>query len=142
MTHPQRPIRALGEIALRVEVLDRMQQFYEEVVGLKLLRRFPHVVFFEIAPGYGGHTQILALFDRTGSAGYDGLSPAHTTLDHIAFVIDVADFEAEKTRLEQLGLAVTTTEHAWVQWRSLYINDPEGNRVEWVCYDARIVAEE
>ncbi len=35
-----RAIRGLGEIALRVADLDRMQGFYQEVIGLELLRRF------------------------------------------------------------------------------------------------------
>ncbi len=48
------------------------------------------------------------------------------------------DFAAELARLEGLGLEVTTTEHAWVHWRSLYFADPEGNRVELVCYDASV----
>ena len=45
------------------------------------------------------------------------------------------DYAAELMRLEGLSLAVRTAEHAWVHWRSLYVADPEGNLVEWVCYD-------
>jgi hypothetical protein len=41
-------------------------------------------------------------------------------------------------RLKSLGLAVSTTEHAWVHWRSLYVADPEGNQVELVCYDITV----
>ena len=144
MTKPvsnDRPIKALGEIALRVEDLDRMQAFYENVVGLKLMRRFPTSAFFEIAPGYGGHTAILALFDRQAMPGYQGIRKVHTTVDHIAFTIDLADFAAEKARLERLGQTVDLSNHGWVQWRSLYINDPEGNRVEWVCYDPSVPKE-
>jgi catechol-2,3-dioxygenase len=44
----------------------------------------------------------------------------------------------EKTRLEALGFQVTSAEHAWVHWRSLYVMDPEGNEVELVCYDTRV----
>jgi len=44
-----------------------------------------------------------------------------------------------RQRLEALGLAVTTAEHGWVRWRSLYVEDPEGNMVELVCYDRSIV---
>jgi catechol-2,3-dioxygenase len=44
----------------------------------------------------------------------------------------------EKERLEALGLQVKTAEHAWVHWRSLYMNDPEGNMVELVCYDGSV----
>ncbi len=51
-------VRGLGEIALRVNNLDAMQKFYEEVMGLPLMTRFPNVAFFKIAGGYGGHTQV------------------------------------------------------------------------------------
>ena len=56
--------KALGEIALRVNDLDAMQKFYEETIGLALLKRFPKAAFLRIAEGLAGHTQILALFDR------------------------------------------------------------------------------
>ncbi len=131
----QRAVRALGEIALRVKDLDSMQRFYEEVIGLELMKKFPHAVFFKIAEGYGGHTQILALFDRTQQTGYRGVEPERSPVDHFAFTIPLTEFDGEKRRLEQLGLNVETAEHAWVHWRSLYVTDPEGNRVELVCYD-------
>ena len=138
MGEPTRRIKGLGEIALRVADLDAMQRFYQEVVGLELLRRFDHAAFFRIADGYGGHTQVLALFDRSGEAGYRGLDPGRTTVDHLAFEIAEDDYEVEKARLEGLGLRVTTAEHAWVRWRSLYVDDPEGNTVELVCYDETV----
>jgi len=131
-------VRGLGEIALRVNDLDAMQKFYEEVVGLPLMTRFPNTAFFKIADGYGGHTQVLALFDRTGSPGYRGSDAATSTIDHIAFEVALADFANEKERLEALGLHVETAEHAWVLWRSLYVSDPEGNQVELVCYDRSV----
>jgi catechol-2,3-dioxygenase len=30
---------------------------------------------------------------------------------------------------------VITATHEWVHWRSLYVEDPDGNQVELVCYD-------
>jgi catechol 2,3-dioxygenase-like lactoylglutathione lyase family enzyme len=131
-------IKALGEIALRVNDLDAMQAFYQDVIGLELMRRFPDSAFFKIADGYGGHTQILALFDRRSQSGYTGLSAAQTTVDHLAFTIAREDFEAERTRLEGLGCKLTFANHDWVHWRSLYVNDPEGNNVEFVCYDPTV----
>ena len=131
----QRAVKALGEIALRVKDLDSMHRFYKEVIGLEVMKRFPHAVFFKIAEAYGGHTQILALFDRTQEADYRGVEPEKSTVDHFAFTIALTDFDGEKKRLEQLGLNVETAEHAWVHWRSLYVRDPEGNLVELVCYD-------
>lgn len=139
MRNRERPIKALGEIALRVSDLDAMQRFYEEIVGLELMRRTDTAVFFKIAEGFGGHTQVLALFDRSSSPGYRGLNSATLTVDHFAFEIPLADFESERSRLASLGLTVKTAEHAWVHWRSLYVFDPEGNEVEWVCYDESVV---
>ena len=135
MSKTESAIKGLGEIALRVEDLDAMQKFYGEVIGLPLIKRFPKSAFFKIADGIDGHTQILALFDRTDSQDYAGLDAKKTTVDHIAFAISLDDFEAEVWRLEQHGLYVHTSEHAWVHWRSLYVDDPEGNHVELVCYD-------
>lgn len=131
-------VKALGEIALRVENLDTMQKFYEEVVGLSLLKRFKHAAFFKIADGLEGHTQILALFDRSESPDYTGLEQNTTTLDHLAFAISLNDFEIERRRLESHGLQVERGEHAWTHWRSLYVRDPEGNLVEFVCYDETV----
>jgi catechol-2,3-dioxygenase len=131
-------VRGLGEIALRVNNLDAMQQFYEHVIGLPLMTRFPSIAFFKIADGYAGHTQVLALFDRSQSPGYEGANAITSTIDHIAFEIPLADFEGERKRLERLGFQVETAEHAWVHWRSLYVSDPEGNQVELVAYDSSV----
>jgi len=133
-----RPIKGLGEIAFRVEDLDRMQAFYENVVGLELMRRFPDSAFFRIAEGVAGHTQILALFDRRAREGYQGIQPEHTTVDHIAFGIALDDYQSELERLQGLGLEVQTRTHEWTHWRSIFISDPEGNTVELVCYDESV----
>jgi len=141
MSESTRTIKSLGEVVLRVRDLDAMQEFYEKVVGLELLARFENtMVFFQIRPD---HAQSLALCDQSGEADhpsrhYTGLDPEKSTLHHIAFVISLSDYEAEKERLRNLGLAVETGEHGWVHYRSLYITDPEGNVVEFVCYDASV----
>ena len=135
-----RAIKGLGEIALQVTDLETMTAFYRDVVNLDLMQRFPTSAFFRIADGVDGHTQILALFDRTASDGYAGQAPAarRAPLDHIAFGISLQDLASERQRLEALGCSVSESVHGWVGWRSLYIQDPEGNQVEWVCYDDEV----
>lgn len=112
-----------------------MHRFYEEVVGLELMKRFPKSAFFRIAEGIGGHTQVFVLFERPEDPAAEGPRASATTLDHVAFTVLLDGFEAEKRRLEDLGIPMETAEHEWVHWRSFYIKDPEGNEVEWVCYD-------
>jgi len=138
------PIKALGEVVLRVRDLDAMQEFYEKVVGLELVERYENMMaFFRIVPDYEGHTPSLALFDQSGEADhrsrrYTGVDTEKSTLHHIAFTISASDQETEKQRLQNLGLDVETVEHVWQHYRSLYITDPEGNVVEFVCYDASV----
>ena len=145
MSEYARPIKALGEVVLRVRNLDIMQEFYEKVVGLELLERSENMMaFFRIAPDYEGHTQSLALFDQSGEADhrsrhYTGVDPEKSPLHHIAFTISASDHETEKQRLQNLGLDVETVQHIWQHYRSLYITDPEGNVVEFVCYDASVL---
>jgi catechol-2,3-dioxygenase len=129
-------IRSLGEVALRVNDLEIMSDFYATVVGLELMREFPGVTFFRLGEGYGGHTTILALFDRGAEVGVE-----RTTLDYLAFTIDIADHQSEKQRLENAGLEVRTVVFDWVGWRSLFFDDPEGNTVELVCRDPELIPE-
>jgi catechol 2,3-dioxygenase-like lactoylglutathione lyase family enzyme len=126
-------VRALGEVALRVNDLDAMRQFYEGTLGFEPLGVFANAVFYRIAPGHGGHTQVFVLFARGVS-----VSARASTIDHIAFAIDRTDFEGEWSRLEGLGLKVEVADHAWVHWRSLYVHDPEDNEIELVCYDPTV----
>ena len=137
-----RRIRGLGEVSIRVKDLDAMSRFYEDVVGHDVLRRDENFVFFEIADGYGGHSQNLALFDASErmflKSKSTTLNSGRSTLHHIALSIDLEDYEPEMKRLEGLGLDVRAVEHAWLHVRSLYFADPEGNLLELVCYDGSV----
>ena len=118
----RRHIKGLGEVSIRVTDLDAMRKFYEEVVGLEVLRRDESFVFFKIAEGYGGHTQNLALFSATNRSFIETKSPElseeKTTLHHIALNVALEDFESEKMRLEGLGLKVNAAVHEWLHvWR-------------------------
>lgn len=142
MNEPTSRVKGLGEVSIRVQDLDMMQKFYEEVVGLQVLRREENYVFFKIAEGYGGHTQNLALFaakERTFLENKSSqLNPETSTLHHIALNVDLEDFEKEKERLEGLGLKLLVAEHSWIHVRSMYIPDPEGNLLEFVSYDENL----
>ena len=139
MSQPDRRIKGLGEASIRVKNLDAMQEFYEEVVGLEVLRREDEYVFFKIAEGYGGHTDNFALFAADETTFLEPKSTEliseNSTLHHIAFNIDLEDYDSERSRLEELGLHVQAVDHAWIQVRSLYFPDPEGNLIEFVCHD-------
>ena len=143
MTKQEITIKAIGEIVLRVKDMKVMREFYENILGLELLGDFEKMVFFQIAPSYGGHIQALALFDESmppdhRTRRFTEINSQTTSLHHIAFAIDQANYKSEMERLQQLGFEVETMEHEWMHWRSLYVLDPEGNLVELVCYDESV----
>ncbi len=112
------------------------------MLGLEVLRREESFVFYKVAAGFAGHPQVFALFTATNrgfiEAKSEHLSPDQSTLHHIAFNISLDDFEAEKSRLEGLGIKVVATQHAWLHVRSQYFSDPEGNLIKLVCYDENV----
>ncbi len=127
----------LGELALRVSNLALMKAFYRDVVGLEVFnddfessQRF---LFLRIADTSPGHPQVLGLFDRSVET-----AQPKSTLDHFAFVIDLADYEPEKERLEKLGIGVLPLTFPVFGWRALFFQDPEGNTIEFVCYDESV----
>ena len=142
MNKSDRRVKGLGEVSIIVKDLDAMRKFYEELVGLEVLRRDESFVFFKVAEGYGGHTQNLALFQAENRSILENksiqLNPEQTTLHHIALNVALEDYESEKMRLEGLGLKINADVHEWLHVRSLYFADPEGNTLEFVCYDETV----
>ena len=120
----------LGEIALRVTDLAAMRAFYRDVVGLEEWREGEGFVFLKVAEGVEGHPQTLVLFDRARE-----IRPETSTLDHFAFVIAAEEYEARRRDLEAAGLDVAPKEFPSMQWRALFVKDPDGNTVEFVCHD-------
>jgi catechol-2,3-dioxygenase len=130
---PALSVEMLGELALRVNDLAAMRTFYGEVVGLEVWRDGDDYVFFKVAEGVEGHPQALVLFDR----GVD-VAPETSTLDHLAFVIDLGEYDSRRRQLEDVGLRVTPKEFPFFHWRALFVRDPEGNTVEFVCHDPSV----
>ncbi|HEY8629405.1 MAG TPA: VOC family protein [Gaiellaceae bacterium] len=127
------PVRLLGELALRVNDLPSMVAFYRDVVGLEAWQEYADCVFFRIAEGVEGHPQTLVLFDRNVEVGSE-----RSTIDHFAFVIGLEDYDERRHQLERVGVEVRPKEFPRFHWRSLFVADPEGNTVEFVCYDESV----
>ena len=104
-------IRFLAELGLRVNDLARMSAFYRDLVGLEVFSEGPGHVFFRVAEAVEGHPQLIVLFDRDSK-----VDPATTTLDHLAFLIDVNDYENEWRRLEGFGIDVFPKEFPQFHW--------------------------
>jgi catechol-2,3-dioxygenase len=131
--------RALGEIAIRCADLQAMCRFYEEVIGLDRLpgNAAPHIVFYRIAEGYGGHTSVLALFAAEAGPPATG---AGSSLHHLALSLPFAEQQAVIDWYEHLGQPYRIETFPWIGWCGIFTNDPEGNTVELVAHDASLKA--
>lgn len=152
MTQPHPiTVKALGEIAIRCGDLNRMATFYQDIVGLKVLRDFRKtgIVFFKISEGYGGHTTVLALFGpgagRPELHAQSDMAPetgARSSLHHIALTVDFDAQDRIKDWLTQHGVPYRTEIFDWIGWRGVFITDPEGNTVEFVAADQTLFKRE
>lgn len=141
-------IRGAAEIVIRVNDIGLTQPFYENTLGFEFVSQHPAgrpgIVFLRIADldsdlGAGGRPQLLALVDRRihpTSRPFDGVIQQHTSLDHVAFEIPAADYEPWKQRLVDAGaeIALETT-FPNMRARALFVCDPEGNSIEFICHD-------
>ena len=129
----------IAEVGLRVKDLERMAAFYQEVLGLEIVRAYPKHTFLKAGEldsplGRGGHPQLLVLFDREVLVDIN-----LTTLDHLAFEIPLELYDTERSCLQALNLElverVWSGEYAWLRARSLFFDDPEGNTIELIAHD-------
>jgi catechol-2,3-dioxygenase len=144
MKKPNQSITGIAEIALRVHDLDLMRRFYEQVIGLEVLREFKHsdetAIFFSVGAG----NDHLALFEEKLTDWYTRekspeIDPKLTTLSHFALSISLDDFESEKKRIEQLGIEIAhSNTSSWLHCRMFYFFDPEGNLIEFNSHDESI----
>jgi catechol-2,3-dioxygenase len=128
----------IAEVGLRVKDLARMVAFYQEVLGLEIVRFYSKHVFLKVGElnsplGRGGHPQLLVLLDRDVNLEID-----LTTLDHLAFEISLDEYESERRRLQGIGLEFAektwSGEYAWLRARSRFFDDPEGNTIELIAH--------
>lgn len=135
-------IKGLGEIILLVNNITLVKQFYKDIIGLEIIAEKENFIFFKIADGAAGHPQVLGLFDRSIPTEFGQIrdSPEinKSSLHHLALEIDLSDYEIIIKDLTKNGIQFKTRVFNWIQWRSIYLLDPEMNVVELVCFDASI----
>ena len=128
-------ITAIDHIVLRTTQLDEMLAFYCRVLGCQLERQsHPEVGLTQLRAG-NAMIDLVTVDSSLGAMG--GRAPVATgrNLDHFCLQIK-ASTEAEiLDHLHSHGIqteAFAARYGALGQRRTLYINDPDGNRVELV----------
>ena len=135
-------IKGLGEVILSVNNITITKQFYKDIIGLEIIAQEENFVFFKIADGIAGHPQVLGLFDNSIPTEFgqirDSSEINKSSLHHLALEIDLSDYDLIIKDLTKDGIQFKTRVFNWIQWRSIYLLDPEMNVVELVCFDSSI----
>jgi catechol 2,3-dioxygenase-like lactoylglutathione lyase family enzyme len=135
--------KQLGEVVIRTPNMQQMVAFYRDVVELEPFKVQGTMQFFKVSAGFGGQAQAIGLFEPgevsdVDDTAFDGHDVRKTPVHHFAFIIDRKDYAHEFKRISALGHQLRTMEHSLTQSRSFYLYDPDGNTVEFVCYDPSI----
>ncbi len=120
--------RKLGHIVLKVRDAQQAKDFYIRVLGLQVAYedRQRGMVFLS----FGTEHHELALFQLATGEPPEATQPG---VHHIAWQLgSFAELQAAHRELVELGIPVeATVEHNVT--RSVYLFDPDGNRVELYC---------
>lgn len=135
--------KRLGEIVIHTPDMQKMLAFYRDVIELEPFKTSGAMHFLRVSEGFMGQTQAIGLFELgevsdVDDTAFDGHDTRQTPFHHFAFIIDRTDYEDEFKRISAFGYQLRTMEHALTQSRSFYLYDPDGNTVEFVCYDPTV----
>jgi catechol-2,3-dioxygenase len=126
-------ITGLNHAVLYVRDARRSAVFYQEVLGFRLVIEDPRGRFaFLRAPESTNHHDI-AFFTLGGAAGPSEAGRRTVGMYHIAWAVkDLDELDEARTRLEQAGALVGSSDHGVN--KSLYAVDPDGLEFEvtWV----------
>jgi len=118
-------IQSLGHVVIKVRNQQRAEAFYNGLLGIPIVARFPplSMTFFTL----GNHHDFAV-----AAVGDDALdAPANSPgLFHVAFKIGtrIDELREAKLQLEAAGLKVEAYDHEVS--KSIYFNDPDGNTIE------------
>ncbi len=139
--------KRIGEVVIRTPNMQKMVAFYRDVIELEPFKDLGNMQFLKVSEGFRGQAQAIGLFELgevsdVDDTAYEGHDTRKTPFHHFAFIIDGKDYESEFKRISAFGYTLRTMEHSLTQSRSFYLYDPDGNTVEFVCYDPSVPAAE
>ncbi|HLZ70299.1 MAG TPA: VOC family protein [Dehalococcoidia bacterium] len=131
-------IRALAEVVLLVQDLERSLAFYRDILGLSVISPAgAPATFLRVGAEGAGVPQQIVLVPRPARAG-PAAGKAGQSLHHIGLEVAASDFAAERERLAGLGFAPRGGQHPFLPVEAFYVDDPDGNEVEIVCRVERV----
>ncbi|GAC1554063.1 MAG: hypothetical protein NVS2B7_30030 [Herpetosiphon sp.] len=130
----------ISEIVLWVSDLSRSLQFYHNLLGLEIISppALPNV-FLHVGAGHAGVPQMVVLVPKTAEVQ---AKPVGYQLHHLALEVAAAAFDAQATALAAAGYRPRPGQHPVLASRTMYVDDPDGNEVEFICHTPATAAVE
>lgn len=121
-------IEAIDHVVIATSNLAVMQAFYEIVFGCRVERTLPDLGLVQMRAG-------SALIDLLAVDHADAGEPpgAHRNMDHLCLSLKNWDHEALQAHLAQHGVCTEEPARRYGasgMGQSIYISDPDGNRIE------------
>ncbi len=126
-----RYVVGISEIVLWTADKERSLHFYRDLLQLEVISppALPNV-FLKAGEGAAGIPQMIVLVPK--NAEVRG-KPSGYQLHHLAFELPDADFDAQHAALVGAGYEPRSGKHPVLASRTMYVDDPDGNEVEFIC---------
>ncbi len=124
-------IAGIVEIVLWTADKEQSLQFYRDLLGLEVLSppTLPNV-FLKAGDGNAGIPQMIVLVPKSETVK---AKPSGYQLHHMAFELSAEAFDAQHTALVVAGFTPRDGKHPVLPSRTMYVDDPDGNEVEFIC---------
>ena len=121
----------ISEIVLWTADKQRSLHFYRDLLGLEVISppTLPNT-FLKVGEGNAGIPQMIVLVPKTEevkakASGYQ--------LHHMALELPEDQFDAQHSALVAAGYKPRGGKHPVLASRTMYVDDPDGNEVEFIC---------
>ncbi len=121
----------ISEIVLWTADQERALHFYRDLLGLEAISP-PTLanVFLKIGAGNAGIPQMIVLVPKTAEIK---ARPSGYQLNHMALELPEELFDAQHAALAAAGHQPRPGKHPVLASRTMYVDDPDGNEVEFIC---------
>ena len=126
-----RAVVGIAEIVLWTADKERSLQFYRDLLGLEVISppSLPNV-FLRVGEGNAGIPQMIVLVPKSDEVK---AKPSGYQLHHMALELPEDAFDAQHAALVAAGYMPRSGKHPVLASRTMYVDDPDGNEVEFIC---------
>ena len=121
----------IAEIVLWSNGLEKSLQFYRDLLGFELISSTNlRNRFLKVGDGHAGIPAMIVLVPKPPEVA---ARPSGGQLHHMAFEIAPENFDRQREILVAAGYLPRAGKHPVLASRTMYVDDPDGNEVEFIC---------